>query len=507
MRLLRAATALFFAGAAASASSCATDAGVGDEGAVGGFGGASGIAGDAGDAGPTPGDGSAASGWGGSGAGDGSGWPTGGFGSPCSQPSECQSDQCVDVGQKAPAEVCVTPCKDGSACPAGGYCAWHPVEGYLCVPDRGNQCAPCEEDADCPNVVDRCLVSPNVDRFCARDCSFDSSCPTGTSCVDPQSYDPGSGSGGSGGTGGDAGTPKPPRACVPPNDESCPCDAKRDGVMRKCSAMSGSLLCEGTEECDGAQQSWVGCTAGTPKPEQCDGADNDCNGDVDDGDAEQMCAGQGNPAHASWACVQGQCDVGECDQGWASYPPSLPPSAGCPCQLESSEPNDTCADAKNAGSVTDQNTVALGIKGRLTSDTDEDWHKLTTVDTDEGTTNGYHVHMEFSAPSPNDEFVFDVIRGDACAAPAANHSGLSSYDWCVDGTGTDAGGKPIGEQSCGAQAAIHCGSHDKPYLVRIRRRPGAAGTCSEYTLGVTARGGACDFSQATGACDPQVPES
>ena len=488
------------AAAAVWAASCATDAGLGDE--SGGTGG-------------SPPDGAVESGSGGADAsggggssgtaatsGDASPWPGSGIGDPCNTDSECGALDCVDG-------VCTFPCQPGKGCPSGSFCGFHPVEGYVCVPE-GTQCAPCVTADDCPNAGfgDRCAIAPATDRFCARDCSFDDTCPMGSVCVDTATY-VGSlaGGGTSDGGVGEAGAPMGNKMCVPMGSDSCPCDAVRDGVTRTCEAMSGGMTCGGTETCDGASGTWGMCTAGTPGPEVCDGADNDCNGTPDDGDPETLCAGMGMPANATWDCDQGQCVVGSCDPGFTNFPPTLPPSAGCPCQVDATEPNETCADAKAVGSVTDANTTPLTISGRLSSANDVDWFTFDTVDSDEGTTNSYHVHIEFTAPVPtNDEFTFDIIRGSTCAVPDAAHSNLTEYDWCVDGTGTDSSGATIGEATCGVTAPIHCGPHDKPYLIAVRRKPAATGTCSEYTLKITAKGGTCDFSQATGACDPQVQE-
>jgi hypothetical protein len=442
------------------------------------------------------------------GAGADGGWPVGGFGSSCDQDVHCTTKQCTDIGQSKQNKVCTLPCAPGKACPATGYCAFHPDKGYVCIPDTGNQCGKCLTSDDCPNIGDICTPSPNVDRFCARDCSYDGLCPPGNTCVAVSGYPPGlpppTGSD-AGATSGEAGSPsKPPRMCVPDNNQSCPCTPVRDGVKRRCTQQSGSLVCEGTETCNGAKGAWEGCTAGSPQPETCDGADNDCNGTPDDAPPEDLCKTEGALPHGTWDCQLGACLIGSCDPGWSHYPPTLPQSAGCPCATEASEPNDTCAKAGAAGSVTDANTTALSIKGQLSSDTDEDWWTFDSVDSDEGTTNSYHIRIVFSAPAANDEFVFDVIRGDACATPDANHSNLKEYDWCVDGQGTVAG-KAIGEKVCGPTAAIQCGPHTKKYLVRVRRKAGVAGTCTSYTLTVTAKGsGNCDFSKA---CDPQVSET
>jgi hypothetical protein len=475
---------------------CAEDVGIDESGATGGS---------SGDGGLEGGDGS--SGKGGS-SGDG-GWPTGGFGSPCKQDSECASTDCTEIGQKAPKSVCTEPCKQGTQCPSGGYCTFIPGEGYTCVPDTGNQCQKCVTSGECPIKGDLCLASPNIDRFCARDCSFDGKCPSGFMCMAPASYagevvDPDAGP-----PAGDAGPTMLVRVCVPASNESCPCDAKRDGAQRRCEATSGTLKCEGTETCDGDTGKWGACSGTAPKPEVCDGADNDCNGIADDGTPDALCASQTVPPHvAGLECRSGICEIGGCETGWTRYPPGAPQSEGCSCAVEATEPNDTCAEAKPAGTVTDSATTPLNVTGRLGSDTDEDWYIVETTDTDEVTTNSYHIKIVFTAPVPtNDEFVFDVIRGGVCGIPQAKHSGLTSYDWCVDGTGTNAAGQPIGEQVCSATGPIHCGPHTKPYAIRVRRKPGSSGTCGDYTLTITGKGGgACDFSQPSGACDDQAQE-
>jgi hypothetical protein len=438
------------------------------------------------------------SGTGGSGAGPAKGE----IGGPCDTTDDCTDGTCTALGD---GKYCTVPCPPG--CPTGTYCAL--VQGdSICVPDKNAYCAQCNTAADCKEPADGCLTAPLGDKFCARDCTTLGQCPNGFTCVDANEYKnggPGSGGGsadasadGSADAAADASHPSgvPYKFCVPSGGLSCPCNSKRDGVKHSCSESNQYGTCGGTETCDGDQAKWAGCTATTPAAETCNGKDDDCDMQTDDGDPNDLCKVQGPPpAHSAWACTAGKCSLGKCDAGWAAYPGGSE-KAGCNCAVDLGEPNGTCASATGGGTISDSGG-SITMSGTLSAANDVDFWQFDTTDTNEASTNSYHVSLSFTAPAMNDEFVMDVMRGAACNdAPSGPSTGITSYDWCVNGKSAD-GTK--GEGPCGPTAPAHCTDHSSKYFVRVYRKLGATGTCTQYTITATAKGGACDFTQQ---CSP-----
>ena len=430
----------------------------------------------------------------------------GAIGSPCKSNADCEVGSCAPIGG---ASYCTQVCPP--ACPSGTYCSI--INGAsICVPDLDQQCIECASTTECKLPSDACLTAPLGDKFCARDCTVEGVCPNGFTCLDLDTYvgdadggAPDAGASDAGADAADSGGP-PPTApfkwCVPNSGFSCPCNAKRDGVSHACSVTNVSGTCGGEETCNGAKGAWEGCSAATPKSEACNQADDDCNGAVDDGDPNALCASEGpKPPHASWACKTGTCSLGACDPGWTNFPAGAPAN-GCACPVEVGEPNGTCGTATPVGSVTDTG-APITITGTLSSAADIDVWTFDAVDVDEGTTNSYHVAINFTAPTPNSEFLMDVIREAPCTdTPTGPAVGITAYDWCVNAS--DGASPPSGELNCGPTAAVHCGgkpndstasSHTAKYHVRVYRKPGATSTCTQYKLTVSGGGGSCDLTR------------
>ena len=164
--------------------------------------------------------------------------------------------------------------------------------------------APCASDDDCATRLE-CLEGVCVQRP-------DGGEPDGMSYdADGDGYDARD----NGGTDCDDGNPNVhPNAAEVCNGIDDDCDEQTDEELddRPCERSNEHGSCTGTETCTGVD-GWY-CDAALPRAEDCDGADDDCDGQTDEGLAPRACPLQtGVCAGAEQSCVAGawtDCDYG-----------------------------------------------------------------------------------------------------------------------------------------------------------------------------------------------------
>ena len=191
-------------------------------------------------------------------------------GEPCTDDEACEGGWCVE----AAAGYFCTPACAGGGCPDGTDCLVVQHDGELvsmCVPRFPNLCRPCTSASDCVTSLgttgDACVDLGAAGAFCGGGCAGGLACPAGFSCQDVTTV---------------AGYPS--RQCVPESTSGeCVCTAKyvAEAAETSCSVTSEHGTCWGTRLC--AADGLTACDAATAEVETCNGADDDCDGETDEG--------------------------------------------------------------------------------------------------------------------------------------------------------------------------------------------------------------------------------
>ena len=192
----------------------------------------------------------------------------GALGCGCTTDTDCASGMCAATpAGTICTQKCVTSCPEGYSCvnttesPA--------LPSYLCVPEPDTLCMPCASAAECTTASDPgvlCMpAGPGLGSFCGATCSEAKPCPSGYECW-PVVL-PGGGQS---------------NQCRPATGKcSCSPAAIANGASTPCAKVNEFGTCQGVRTC--TQTGLSTCQAVEPAPEGCNGKDDDCDGETDEG--------------------------------------------------------------------------------------------------------------------------------------------------------------------------------------------------------------------------------
>ena len=221
----------------------------------------------------------------------------------CETNEDCPTGVCVPTMN---GKQCSIPCLED--CPAGWTCRPLPAgrdNTWVCVPDHITTCRPCAAHVDCQEAGFQpggfCREFGVLEgSFCVTPCGDAIGCLDGFDCTTLDG----------GGT-----------YCLP-SDGTCECDpvAIDRQLATPCLVENDLGACPGERVC--AVDGLTDCDAPTPAEEVCDGADQDCDGATDEGDPEGggACQTEG---------MEGACGAGtlHCEDGALEC---VPDGAGAP---------------------------------------------------------------------------------------------------------------------------------------------------------------------------------
>ena len=228
------------------------------------------------------------------------GIPPGEAGYACQDGDDCNSGFCI---QTPMGKQCTIGCLE--ECPFGWLCVQHqpslPDEIFICSPQRMNLCKPCQKNSDCltngAETGDTCLAYGAAGQFCGAACMGNGDCPDEYECkavLDIWGYES--------------------NQCVLKTGE-CDCEPwfVDEGASTTCAKTNEHGECAGERTC--TAQGLSECSAEEPSQELCNGVDDDCDEEIDEGAGGDTCyvENQWGACKGTYLCAGGQlsCDADE----------------------------------------------------------------------------------------------------------------------------------------------------------------------------------------------------
>ena len=220
---------------------------------------------------------------------------------PCQDGEDCLEGFCIAT---ANGKQCTTVCEE--ECPFGWLCLQYapslPDQVFICSPTNLEVCRPCSTNADCitggVDAGQKCVNYGSEGSYCGGACSEDGApCPSGTTCASGEDV-----------SGAEV------TQCIADSGQ-CECSqmAIDSGATTACFVANEWGSCVGQRGC--VAEGLSPCDAAVPSLETCNGLDDDCDGSADEetGGAECLVANQYGACPGSEVCTDGatSCEAEE----------------------------------------------------------------------------------------------------------------------------------------------------------------------------------------------------
>ncbi|MCX7943027.1 MAG: choice-of-anchor D domain-containing protein [Deltaproteobacteria bacterium] len=217
--------------------------------------------------------------------------------------------------------------------------------------------------------------------------------------------------------------------------------------------------------------------------EKCDGKDNDCDGNIDNGDIRILCP---TDIHTTFACDKGVCKITSCSPNWYDLDGNI--NNGCECQAyDSYKGADNCLGATDLGTFASAKQ-SLDIQTNLLPPGRVAWYKATfRDDVNEDISQGrdlFHINIRISS-NPQNQYSLDIYEGDCQSGKVYLKCAQEDYHYSTDfrtGSGTSA----VGENPCYGSGNVpnknQCTDSTKTIYFRIFRDSGVTPTCESANV-------------------------
>jgi hypothetical protein len=253
-----------------------------------------------------------------------------------------------------------------------------------------------------------------------------------------------------------------------------PCQTGQQGVC----AAGTSQCVAGVGTCNQLTQ---------PSAEKCNLLDDNCDGQVDNGNPNTMCQtqypGAGNVA--TWACNTGTCEITACQPGFKNN--NGAPNDGCEATTcVTNPPVSTCGSVTASPSLTSLSPTFTQT-GQLTVDQQEVWYAPTFAAPNPSNGAPFQPTIQLTLNQGND-YQLDVFYGCAgsyavCPAPAA-HTGGGNGQNITDKWQMNFNANPSACGSSGIGACTNLSSVPSNIRVRVKRIK-VTDPCYQFTVSFT----------------------